>query len=268
MRQVYRELKKPEVKERFKTLIIDTVDLAAKYCTNYICNQQDITELGDLPYGKGYNLMRNEFESIFNSLAQMGYAIIFISHAQDTVITTEDDTEYLKIIPSLSPAKVNAIIENMADIYGYAHTKNNDGTGQAVLTIRANDDSIACGCRFKYMDSEIPFDYDSLVNALGRAIDTEEERNGKSCVTNESIKPVQKQELNFDALKEEFTAIVDKIQSSIDPDEFAKNWAPKIVHITDKYLGKNKKVFDCKPNQAEQLYLVVEELKEELSNGL
>jgi hypothetical protein len=52
MRQVYRELKKPEVQKRFKTLIIDTIDLAAKYCTKYICNQNGIQELGDLPYGK------------------------------------------------------------------------------------------------------------------------------------------------------------------------------------------------------------------------
>ena len=268
MRQVYRELKKPEVKARFKTLIIDTIDLAAKYCTNYICNQQDISELGDLPYGKGYNLMRNEFESVFNSLAQMGYAIIFISHAQDSVVTLEDKTEYVKIIPSLSPAKVNAIIENMADVYGYAHTKENDGTGRAVLTIRANDDSVACGCRFKYMDSEIPFDYDSLVDALGRAIDAEEKSTGEEYVINETFKPVKKQEFDFKELKESFKSLVEQIQNNVSGEDFSNTWAPMIVHITDKYLGKGKKVNDCNPNQAEQLYLIVEELKDEVGKGL
>ena len=36
MRQVYRDLKKPEVKEIFKTVIIDTIDIAADRCKKYI----------------------------------------------------------------------------------------------------------------------------------------------------------------------------------------------------------------------------------------
>ena len=36
MKQTVRELKKPEVKEMFSTVIIDTVDVAAGYCEKYI----------------------------------------------------------------------------------------------------------------------------------------------------------------------------------------------------------------------------------------
>ena len=52
MRQVYRELKKPEVRDMYSVLIIDTIDLAAKYCSKYICSTNDVQELGDIPYGK------------------------------------------------------------------------------------------------------------------------------------------------------------------------------------------------------------------------
>ena len=52
MRQVYRELKKPEVREMYSVLIIDTIDLAAKYCSKYICSTNDVQELGDIPHGK------------------------------------------------------------------------------------------------------------------------------------------------------------------------------------------------------------------------
>ena len=37
MKQVVRELKKPEVKERFKSIIVDTADIAADCCQKYIC---------------------------------------------------------------------------------------------------------------------------------------------------------------------------------------------------------------------------------------
>ena len=36
MRQTYNQLKKPEVKARFKAVIVDTVDVAADKCKKYI----------------------------------------------------------------------------------------------------------------------------------------------------------------------------------------------------------------------------------------
>lgn len=58
MKQVYRELKKPEVQQAFKAVIVDTIDIASDKCKKYICNQNDIEDLGDLGYGK--NLCRSK----------------------------------------------------------------------------------------------------------------------------------------------------------------------------------------------------------------
>ena len=52
LKQVYRELKKPEVQEVYKSIIVDTVDIAASLCEKYICNQLDIDTLGDVGYGE------------------------------------------------------------------------------------------------------------------------------------------------------------------------------------------------------------------------
>ena len=40
----------------------------------------------------------------------------------------------------------------------------------------------------------------------------------------------------------------------------------KITSTVDKYLGKNKKVTDATPEQAEFIYLINEELKTDLLN--
>lgn len=265
MRQVFRELKKPEVKQRFKVLIVDTIDLMAKYCTKYICNQNGISDLGELGYGRGYSAMRSEFEDVFNSLAQMGYAVIFISHAQDKTFKRADGTEYNKIVPSLSPDKVNAIIENMADIYGYAHlARDADGNSVRVLTLRSPDDSVSCGCRFANIDPVIPLGYQSLVDALNRAIDSVGEEN----TTTAPLAPLSTpDDLDFDALMEEFNTLVGKIQSATGA-EFGAKWAPKISETVSKYLGKNKKVADCTREQVEQLSLIVSDLEDEVANGL
>lgn len=263
MRQAYRELKKPEVRERFKVLIVDTVDLAAKYCERYICNAKNIEDLGSLGYGKGYKLMRDEFEEVFNSLTQLGYAVIFISHAQESTFTRLDGTEYNKIIPSLSPAKINAIIENMADIYAYAHFNSNK---ERVLTLRSDDDTIACGSRFKYIEPEIPLSYDELVKALNKAIKEEEKQHGSEFITNEPVK-LTEHKLDFDDLMKQFNDAVAKLQE-VTGSSFGTTWAPRIVEITTKHLGAGKKVSDMTRAQTEQLALIVDDLIEAMGNGI
>ena len=51
MKQIFRELKKPEVQEVYKTIIVDTVDIAADLCQKYICNQLGIDNMGDGGWG-------------------------------------------------------------------------------------------------------------------------------------------------------------------------------------------------------------------------
>lgn len=47
MKAIMRELKKPEVKEVYKSLIVDTIDILADYCQKYVCNQLGIENIGD-----------------------------------------------------------------------------------------------------------------------------------------------------------------------------------------------------------------------------
>ena len=46
-KEVIRELKKPEVKEAFSTIVVDTVDVAGALCDKYICGQLGIDSIGD-----------------------------------------------------------------------------------------------------------------------------------------------------------------------------------------------------------------------------
>lgn len=262
IRAVFRELKKPEVKELFDVVAVDTIDLAAKYCEKYICAQNGVDDLSDIGYGRAYKQMREEFEDVFNSMAKLGYAIVFISHDQVKTITREDGTTYDRITPSLAPDKVNAIIENMVDIYGYAHLKvtNDDQPNQVMLTLRDNRGMISCGSRFKYIADEIPFTYEDLTKAVQEAID---KQNSGYVPTKPEVaaedEPVVETKLDFTALKSEFNSLVKKLQS--ESTDFSHEWAPRIVAITDSVLGKGKKVNDLNESQVELLDVVVGELK-------
>lgn len=73
MKQVVRELKKPDVQAVYKSLIIDTIDIAADMCQKYICNQLGIENIGDGGWtNNGWDRYKKEFEDVFRTLAQLG----------------------------------------------------------------------------------------------------------------------------------------------------------------------------------------------------
>jgi hypothetical protein len=259
MKQVMRELKKPEVKERFKSIIVDTADIAADLCQKYICNQLGIENIGDGGWTtNGWAKYKKEFEDVFRTLAQLGYAVVFISHDKEKTISPQNAKEYQQIGSSMQSSALS-IIENMSDIIGYAHPKVTDNESRMVLTLRSADNSIRCGCRFKHIVPEIDFTYDALTKALNDAIDKEASETNNQYVTAERQSAPILKEYDFDALMNEFKEVVGSLMER----DSATN-GPKITQIIDKYLGKGKKISEATRDQAELVYLIITEVKEDL----
>lgn len=263
MKQVVRELKKPEVKAVYKSIIIDTVDIAADFCQKYICNQLGIENLGDGGWtNNGWVKYKKEFEDTFRTLTQLGYAVVFISHDKEKTIKPQNSNEYQQIGSSMQSSALS-IIENMSDIIGYAHPKMTENGSRMVLTLRAADNSVRCGCRFSQITPEIDFTYSALTAALNEAIDKEAAMTNNQFVTDERQNAPIITEFNYDALIDEFQTIVGKLmQTSPDAN------GPKITHIVDKYLGKGKRVADATYEQAEFIHLIIEEIKDEFKSML
>ena len=258
MKQVYRELKKPEVKKTYKAVVVDTIDIAAEKCQKYICQQNGIDSLGDLGYGKGWTAYKQEFNEVFRGLAQLGYAVFFIGHDKEVTIGEGSDAKTI-IRPALANS-TKTVIAGMADIYGYAHqTKTN---AMSVLTLRSSDGSIECGGRFKYIPAEIEMSYDNLAQAVHDAIDKEAAEHGGKFVTDERQTITEAPTFNFNALMNEFNDIINQLMTK-DTDYYA----PLVRNIVDKYLGKGKKVGEATPDQAEFISLIVNEIKEDLMNN-
>ena len=238
MKQVYRELKKPEVQATFDAVIVDTIDIAADRCKKYICNQNGIEDLGDMGYGKGWTKFKDEFNEIFRGLTQLGYAVFFIGHDKLEQIDNPDGTKTSKIRPSLSNS-TKTVIAGMADIYGYSHQKN--ANEMSVLTLRDPSGIVECGCRFKYIPNEITMSYKNLENAINDAIDKEASETNNMFVTAERIVAPVEVTYDYDALMAEFQDLVGQLMST------GTTNAPKITTIVEKYLGKGKKVSDTTP---------------------
>lgn len=250
-----RELKKPEVQEVYKSLIIDTIDVAAALCDKYICNQLGIENLGDGGWTvNGWAKYKKEFEDAFRSLTMMGYAVLFISHSQDKSFKKKDGTEYNQVVPTAQKS-VNDIAKAMADIYACADIVN----GERKLILRSVDGEYDVGCRFKYIEPVINFSYQDLVNALNTAIDKEATETQGKYVTDERVTINSEPTYNYDELIEEFNNLISPLMMKNEA-----YYRPRIASIVEKYLGRGKKIGDTTPSQAEFIYLINTEIKEDL----
>lgn len=257
-RAVVRELKKPEVKEMFQTVVFDTIDIAGGLCEKYVCAQNNVDKIGEIPYGQGWNLMKKEFEDVVRTITQLGYAVFFISHEKDKEFKRKDGTSYHQIVPSC-PNTFNEIAKNLVDIYAYAEKYEENGQASVRLVIRSTDNSIDCGSRFKYIDPVIDMSYKALVDALNRAIDKAAEMSGSEYVTEERNLIPTKAPLNYDDLLLEFNELAKDLMT-----KDGAVYGPKITFIVEKYLGKGRKVSESTIAQVELLDQIVAEIKETL----
>lgn len=254
------ELKDPAVKEVFQTIVIDTADIAYGLCEKYICARESdakntYEQISDLPFGKGYKLAQQEFDECLRRILQMDYGLILISHAVDKTFKDESGVEYNQIIPTLDN-KARLVCERTCDIIGYSRQVQTEEGLRTKLFMRGTPRFVA-GSRFRFTPDYIDFNYESLVNAIGDAIDKEAAAAGSAYVTDApmSREHLDEPHYNFEALMNEFQVLVGDIMSK------TPSMASKITAIVDKHLGRGKKVGDCTPEQAPQIDLILFDLK-------
>lgn len=269
-KKALRQLKDAQIKEQFETIIIDTVDIAYSYCEKYVCTNYQksdgtygVDSVSDIPFGKGYTLVGQEFDESLRTIAQLDYGLVMISHATDKVFKDESGKEYNRIVPTLDKRAKN-IVSRMVDLYGYSRiVTDNEGKESTKLFLRGTS-RYEAGSRFKYTPDYIDFNYSSLVSAIGEAIDKQAAEDGGEYFTDarQNLYEDTTNELDFDQLMSVFRTTIEMITDKVSEEAMASEWAPRITQIIEKYLGKGAKVGDMSRDQTEALSLIVDDLAE------
>lgn len=269
-KQVLRELKREEVKNLYSTIVIDTADIAYDYACQYICSNAKrsdggygVDNISDIPFGKGYGLVAQEFDECLRSIVQMDYGLVLISHATDKTFTSETGEEYNKIVPTLDKRATN-VVSRMADIIGYSRSvTDKDGNESVKLFMRGTQRYMA-GSRFKYTPDYIDFNYNNLTAAIRDAIDKQAEVEGKQFFTDKRVNLHEDttKELNFDDLMTQFQTIVTGLTEQYSEEEFQNYWQPRLTETIERYLGKGNKISNCNRTQVEAVSLIVADLEE------
>lgn len=248
--------RKPELKDKYHIIAVDTSDEAWNLCTKWVCSQNNVDSLRELPYGQGYDLASKEFASTFRELAYNGYGLIFTSHSTEKTFKNEKNQEYTQIVPAL-PNRPFDIINKMVDIIGYIReidigTEEKPERKRFMFFRDVVGDRFLVKSRYKYITPRVELDYNKIVNAIYDAIEKEIEHSGGSSTEESNPYTVK----NFDELMEDAKLLWGKL---VKEDKTEK--ALKI--LADKF-GKPIKFSEILPEQINELSEVISEIKETL----
>jgi hypothetical protein len=165
-------------KHTFKTVIIDTVDNAYKFCTDYILKT-------DLGYGKGYAIVNNEFQRVLTKMAFLPYGLFLVSHAKEIEVETRTG-KYTRIVPTL-PDKARKIVLGMVDMVLYCDlevTVGENGEQKMRRVIRTKPSLYyEAGDRTGRLPETIDLDFAKFYSAFNAAVAPLKPQAAKASVT-------------------------------------------------------------------------------------
>jgi hypothetical protein len=171
-----RELKKPQVKDKYQTIIIDTISISYKMVYKAVCDRFGVDDPGQVGYAKAWNAIRDEYQEAINSIVRLGYGLVLIAHADEREqINKKGGKESSSVtIKTDIPRQVHSFISGLADFTLYVTKEEKDGSSNET-TVYAYSDlaDIETGSRARYMPKRFEFTYENLMNALDQAIQTQ-----------------------------------------------------------------------------------------------
>ena len=253
LKLVLRQLEKPEAQEKYNTITIDTVGIAWDLCEQYICAQNGVQSISEIPWGGGYSAAKKEFESCLRKITQLGYGLVIIAHVDKRVEKRADDSE-VEILGPAIPKRAYDVVNQLVDIIGYIDiTWNEDGTSERWLYTRKTP-TVMAGSRFKYLAPKIKFGYQELVDAIIDAIQKSEKLDGAKIV--EKNEQEIEEELNFDAIRDEASKLWGNLVGQ-DPSN-----AEKILKKVEMIFGRKIKLSEITEDQKDLFNLVLLDMRD------
>ena len=253
-----RDLEDQRAKDRFKTVIIDTISICWEMCEKYICQQNGVQKISDIPWGGGYTACKKEFETSIRRITQLGYGVVLIAHSASRVEKTADGSDIEIISPDL-PKRAAEVCNGIVDIIGYIGNEWVNGERKRWLYTRETP-TLFAGSRFKYMPDKIPFSYDSLVSAIADAIEQAEQKDGATVV--DTIKMKDEEKLDFATVRARAQDLWVKLVGI--GDDAKPEVASTILKKIEITMGRRMKLSEFTEDQCDLLQLVVLDMEEML----
>ena len=262
-KKVLAQLRKPQAKEMYDSIVVDTASIAWQLCEKYICQREGVDSIRDVAWGAGWGMLKNEFSEFWREITLLNFGILFIAHSKEkpTEMKDEEGNTISAMAPDL-PNNAYIIINSIVDIIGYLQVQMNaDGTTERYLYTRSTP-TIFAGSRYQYLAPKIKFGYQELVDAIGDAIDKAVELDGAQVTDHTEFAQVKARP--FQEVMAEAKNIWQSYMAAAGDDEEEKEHRYNtITDVVKRVFGNaDFKISQAVPSQADLVELFVDEMKE------
>lgn len=249
-----------QMKEKFQTIIIDSVDALNELGYKKIANRFGVLDVGmiqglDKNNPNGYTLARTLVRQQLSALEATGYTLVFITHVEenkDYVNPMTGKVSPVKMIPvgTSNPKSTETWVQQMCDFVIYVQGNGVDEQGRKICSsgVCRETDKIFARTRFSTMPTIIPeLTGETLTKEILEAI----KKNAK----NEGLEIVRYSQSDNKLRKEDyFTQILPYMQKVFELDP------QYIADLLAKNIGEGKKLTEATDNQLIELSNIYNEL--------
>ena len=262
-KKVLSQLRKPQAREMYDTIIVDTVDIAWNLAEKYIVQREGVSTLREIPWGQGWGMLRQEFSEFWREITLLGFGILFIAHSKEkpTEIRDEDGNAISMVAPNIGSGSATDIINGLVDIIGYLQVQiNPDGTSERYLYTRSTP-TVFAGSRYQYLAPKIKFGYQELVDAIGDAIDMAVKMDGAEVTDHTEI--IQTKARPFQEVMDEARTIWGAYLESASTEEEKDQHLNVMKDIIRRIFGNEDfKLSAAVPSQVDLVELFIDEVKD------
>lgn len=261
-KKVISQLRKPQGREMYDTIVIDTVSIAFDLCNKYICQREGVDSVRDVAWGQGWGMLKQEFQEAFREITMLGFGLIFIAHAKEKPTEARDSEG--NTISAMAPDLTSAaytIVNSIVDLIGYINIEYDElGRGERYLYTRQTP-TIFAGSRYQYLAPKIKFGYQELVDAIGDAIDMSVQKDGAEVTDHTEMANVQSRP--FPEIMNDAKLIWGDYLGQAANDEEKEQRLNVMKDIIRKIFGTESfKLSAAVPSQADLVELFIDEVRD------
>lgn len=237
-------------------VIIDGLENGVMYCKDYICDKNNVEEIGQIPHGGGYPKYEKEMHTQITKLSKCGYTLFFIGHPAPV----KDGDGYVDLAVDRRASK---IVKDIADFVIYVESNGTDPEtkqvipSSAYLTEYKGENGFFGRCRFPYVQTEFEvWDADIMKQAIHDGIVKQAEIEGAELATFQEVNEKYESsfELSFDEAMDEIYDMLDKLDEA--------GQGGKADEILLNYLDDVDALKDLKGKQIQTVQSIYEDLQD------
>lgn len=239
MKDLYRQLRNPKVKEKFETIVFDTISNASTLCYKYALNQLDVSDPAQAAWGQGWRKIKDEW-NLIQDIAKLGYCIVFISHSKETEVDVVNQVtkkkEHVVKVKTNMEGWASDVVWGLSDFVFYIRKElEEDGITENCYAYSSLP-NVDTKKRHRQFPDRILFSYENIINGLNKIINYEQSKGNST--TSENVREVK--ENSWTEVRDEVIKLVEELSQTSALSEMTR-------YITE--------VFDVRLSETTELYL-------------